>query len=99
MLLPVWGTRQACGPVATATPTRTVPTRAIENHVHLVYSNFNGNPLPLAGTMCGQSAIIGPDGTDLRRGPGVEVDCRGVAWRGVDAVWMWCGVVCMWMWR
>ena len=69
----LFGIGQACGPVATPTPTRTVPTRAVENHVHLVYSNFNGNPLPQAGTMCGQSAVVGPDGIDLRRGPGVEV--------------------------
>eukprot|EP01062_Namystynia_karyoxenos_P008444 TRINITY_DN1296_c0_g4_i1.p1 TRINITY_DN1296_c0_g4~~TRINITY_DN1296_c0_g4_i1.p1 ORF type:complete len:313 (+),score=92.41 TRINITY_DN1296_c0_g4_i1:66-941(+) len=61
------------GPVAAITPHCVIPTRALENHVHVLYSNFagggqEGGRIPF----CGRSAIVGPDGVDLvRAGPGV----------------------------
>ena len=59
------------GPQAVQIPQRTVPTRAAENQVFVCYSNYpqlahdGSNPDQM--TFCGQSAIIGPDGSDLAR--------------------------------
>ncbi|HJQ05015.1 MAG TPA: nitrilase-related carbon-nitrogen hydrolase [Nocardioides sp.] len=42
-----------------------VPTRACENQVHLLYANRCGEEGGL--TYCGESCVVGPDGTDLAR--------------------------------
>lgn len=60
-------------------PDCVIPTRALENHVHIAYSNYSG---PAAGAgceaaMCGRSAIVGPDGVALARATGVEAHHRG----------------------
>ena len=53
------------------TPARVIPTRALENHLFVAYSNFpheqnlHNNPHHLA--FCGQSALVGPNGEDLER--------------------------------
>jgi len=68
----VWGVRCA-GPLAEHLPRRVVPTRAAENHVFVAYANFpheqnlHNNPHYLP--FCGASAVVGPDGADLARGP------------------------------
>jgi predicted amidohydrolase len=69
------------GPVARMTPDAVVPTRALENHVHVAYANYNG-PAIAAGyeaAYCGRSAIFGPDGVELGRAPGMEAHHRGIA--------------------
>ena len=70
-------TALASGPVDDLTPTCTIPARALENHVFLVYSNLTGScrlpPTPFANVAtnkaayCGMSAIVGPNGRDLVR--------------------------------
>ena len=69
------------GPVARMTPDAVVPTRALENHVHIIYANYNG-PATAGGyeaAYCGRSAILGPDGIELSRAPGLEAHHRGPA--------------------
>lgn len=67
-------TALAIGPVAHVMPCMTVPARAQENHVHILYSNFAGCSSSGFLHFCGRSAIIGPDGLDLARaGSGDEV--------------------------
>ena len=53
--------------------TRTVvPARAYENQVFLAYANRCGSEGPL--TYCGESCVVGPDGSDLARaGSGDEL--------------------------
>ena len=72
MIIP---TALGTGPVAHVTPRCVIPTRALENHVFIAYSNYTG---PSAGSSyeasyVGQSAIVGPDGIDLARASGTEV--------------------------
>jgi ornithine cyclodeaminase len=64
----------AAGLVDDITPRMTVPCRAAENHVFVVYSNLSGSCLIEAAEQgftgcefCGQSAVIGPDGRDIIR--------------------------------
>lgn len=64
----------AAGLVDDITPRMTVPCRAAENHVFIVYANLSGPCLiesaqkGFAGCeFCGQSAVIGPDGRDIVR--------------------------------
>lgn len=68
-------TALAEGPVDDITPSCVVPTRALENHVFILYSNLIG-PCELGDpdenigqklAFCGQSGIIGPDGRALAR--------------------------------
>jgi predicted amidohydrolase len=76
VLLP---TALGVGPVARVTPEAVVATRALENHVHVVYANYNG-PAAASGyeaAYCGRSAIFGPDGVELARAPGLEAHHRG----------------------
>ena len=54
------------GPVGRMTPRCVVPTRALENHVFVAYSNYSSpaaaGPSLAQDVFVGQSAIIGPDG-------------------------------------
>jgi predicted amidohydrolase len=81
-------TALALGPVQRITPTCVIPSRALENHVHIAYCNFQGDATsPDHVPFCGQSAIVGPDGVTLARAPGPEQHHRGHdAWAAmVDA--------------
>ena len=73
-------TALAEGPVADSTPVVTVPARAAENNIFIVYSNLIGSAVVIDSSQgrqgmtesaetnfCGQSAICGPDGSDLVR--------------------------------
>ena len=67
-------TALAAGAVDDITPRIVVPSRAADNHVFIVYSNFCGSCLIEAAEegnsdcyFCGQSGIIGPDGRDIVR--------------------------------
>jgi predicted amidohydrolase len=69
-------TALAEGSVADLVPTITIPTRALENHVFIIYSNLIGScelPSKENCAFCGQSGIIAPDGTDLVRAS--KLDC------------------------
>eukprot|EP00040_Diaphanoeca_grandis_P017944 m.94343 g.94343 ORF g.94343 m.94343 type:complete len:298 (-) comp26712_c1_seq1:229-1122(-) len=71
-------TAMAYGPMQPITPEHIVLTRAVENHVFIAYSNFNGAAAdPDYPVLCGRSAIIGPDGVTLTRAPGFESHHRG----------------------
>ena len=61
ILLP---TALGSGPVETLTPNVTVPARAAENHVFILYSNLTGQCHARCGShmFVGRSAVIGPDG-------------------------------------
>ena len=61
ILLP---TALGSGPVEVLTPNVTVPQRAAENHVFILYSNLTGPCHPRCGSrmFVGRSAVIGPDG-------------------------------------
>ena len=81
-------TALALGPVQRLTPECVIPTRALENHVHIAYCNFQGDATcPQHPPFCGRSAIVGPDGIALARAPGPEQHHRGPgAWGAmVDA--------------
>ena len=62
-----------------ATPTVMVPSRAMENHVFVLYANLVGpcmldvdaTPTKPNPRFCGQSAIIAPNGRDLNRASNV----------------------------
>jgi len=67
------------GPVDFLTPRNFIPTRAQENHVLIVYSNFPFKQIGERGEkyhleFCGQSAIVGPDGIDLQRASAIDND-------------------------
>lgn len=82
-------TALALGPVQRLTPECVIPTRALENHVHIAYCNFQGDAAcPQHPPFCGRSAIIGADGIALARAPGPEEHHRGsCAWSAtVDSV-------------
>jgi predicted amidohydrolase len=62
------------GPVAELIPLCTIPTRALENHCCICYSNFrrtprsSNDPLPYPQVeMCGRSAVVAPNGVGLQR--------------------------------
>lgn len=60
------------GPVSQHTPLRVINTRALENHLLVLYSNFPQTPPrgmqgELEVTFCGRSAIVAPNGVDLAR--------------------------------
>ena len=81
-------TALALGPVQRLTPECVIPTRALENHVHIAYCNFQGAATsPRHAPFCGRSAIVGPDGIALARAAGPEQHHRGPnAWDSmVDA--------------
>lgn len=59
-------TALALGEQHVTIPLRVCPTRAVDNHVWLAYSNVIG-PSYKEAEFCGLSAIIGPDGVDLER--------------------------------
>jgi predicted amidohydrolase len=61
ILLP---TALGSGPVEVLTPNVTVPQRAAENHVFILYSNLTGPCHPRCGSrmFVGRSAVLGPDG-------------------------------------
>lgn len=70
------------GPVARVVPLCTIPSRACENHMHVMYSNMVPVRAVGAGVgddyaadqpyipFCGRSAIVAPDGLALQRAPG-----------------------------
>jgi len=63
-------TALGAGPVDDLTPRKVIPTRALENHVTVVYANLEG--LAAAGdrgvaAFCGCSAVVDPAGADLAR--------------------------------
>jgi predicted amidohydrolase len=66
-------------------PTCVVPTRALENHCWLIYSNHAGRRTPdddndaAILSFRGLSAIIGPDGQELVRAGSEALDCLLVA--------------------
>ena len=67
------------GDVQLTTPFNVLPTRALENHVHIIYSNLEGaadaSDRPVAvPTFCGRSAIFDPSGATLAR---AEEFCGG----------------------
>ena len=71
------------GPVADMTPFCVVPTRALENHVFVAYSNHayseetgnsNNGSNSAHVDFCGRSALIGPDGKDVSRAS--TTDCK-----------------------
>jgi predicted amidohydrolase len=73
-------TALGAGPVDVLTPTCVIPTRALENHVHIAYCNYNGSATSATHpSFCGRSAIVGPDGIVLGRAPGPEAHHRGRA--------------------
>lgn len=59
-------TALAKGEVHETVPLKVVPTRAVDNHVWIAYSNHVG-PSYKDSNFCGLSALIGPDGEDLAR--------------------------------
>uniref|UniRef100_A0A7S1T8W6 CN hydrolase domain-containing protein n=1 Tax=Tetraselmis chuii TaxID=63592 RepID=A0A7S1T8W6_9CHLO len=64
-------TALGAGPLDAATPLRTLPTRALENHVFVAYANLEGPALgattQAVASFVGRSAIVGPDGEDIAR--------------------------------
>jgi len=59
------------GEVQLTTPTKVVPTRALENHVFVLYANHEGAATcakeQKVPRFCGRSALVAPDGSDLAR--------------------------------
>jgi len=64
------------GELQEVTPLRVLPTRALENHVFVMYSNFEGSASQgdegnktsrLVPSFCGRSAILAPNGQELAR--------------------------------
>jgi len=56
--------------VKETTPCRVLPTRAVENHVFIMYSNFEGSFAQKNGgtaEFCGLSAILAPNAEELAR--------------------------------
>ena len=70
-------TALAAGPLERLTPTCVIPTRALENHVHICYCNYNGAATGEHPAFCGRSTVVGPDGIDLARAAGPEAHHRG----------------------
>jgi len=68
------------GPQESCLPLRVIPTRALENHVHICYANYNGLANPGSevnkSPYVGRSAIIGPNGYDLARAASWEAHHR-----------------------
>lgn len=61
-------TALARGQVHETVPLVVVPSRALDNHVWVAYSNLVGRSTPQASLdFCGLSGIIGPDGVALQR--------------------------------
>ena len=56
-------------------PLRVMPTRAVENHVFVLYANLEG---PCAGSrgFCGRSAVLGPGRHPRRRRQLIELAMR-----------------------
>ena len=71
-------TALGAGAVDDATPFRVVPTRALENHVHVVYANLEGpadagdRDGAAVESYCGRSGIFDPAGEALARAEEVE---------------------------
>ena len=59
-------TALAKGELHETVPLKVVPTRATDNHCWIAYSNVIG-PSYKDASFCGLSAIIGPDGADIKR--------------------------------
>lgn len=64
-------TALGAGDVELTTPMKVVPTRALENHVFIMYSNLEGaaacGEAQNVPSFCGRSAVVAPDGEDLAR--------------------------------
>jgi len=69
-------TALGCGPAEDITPLHIVPTRACENLMFVLYSNFIGKGIEETSSwvFCGKSAIVAPDGSVLARANGTDED-------------------------
>ena len=69
------------GTTAKNIPIITIPSRAMENHVYIIYSNFVGDcniqcensERIIDSDYCGQSCIISPDGNEIIRANHIDI--------------------------
>jgi len=69
-------TALGCGPADEITPFHIVPTRACENLMFVLYSNYigKGTEETASWTYCGKSAIVAPDGSVIARANATDED-------------------------